>query len=257
MNENNIGIDISYHQRPNLIDYDELSKNIAFVILRIGYTGNVSGNPTLDAHFLEHYKNFSRRGVPIGVYYFGAAMTKAGGKSEARAVLDWIKKDNIKLDYPIYYDTEISGGNYDHDKLNPQELTKVITAFCSTIEEAGFYVGIYSSPSWFKDRMIYDDLVQYDKWVASWSSSAPTMPSGYGMWQYSSKETFKGYDGPLDANRVYKDYPEIIKRAGLNAQAPNPIYQVYSQVLETDDLEVVNRLKVIFGDRVKIDTKEF
>ena len=33
------GIDISAHQVPSKIDYDKLSKEIDFAILRVGYTG--------------------------------------------------------------------------------------------------------------------------------------------------------------------------------------------------------------------------
>lgn len=40
----------------------------------------------------------------------------------------------------------------------------------------------------------------------------------YGIWQYSSRNALgiPGYGQSLDCNRVYKDYPAILQKAGLN-----------------------------------------
>ena len=37
----------------------------------------------------------------------------------------------------------------------------------------------------------------------------------HGMWQYTSKGSVPGVSGVVDLNHAYKDYPGIIKRAGL------------------------------------------
>ena len=38
----------------------------------------------------------------------------------------------------------------------------------------------------------------------------------YGLWQYSWKGHIDGISGDVDLDYSYKDYPEIIKNAGLN-----------------------------------------
>ena len=75
------GIDISAHQVPSKIDYDKLSKEIDFAILRVGYTGYGinpphSNNFNKDVHFETHYKELAKRGVDIGVYYYGGAINE-------------------------------------------------------------------------------------------------------------------------------------------------------------------------------------
>ena len=36
------------------------------------------------------------------------------------------------------------------------------------------------------------------------------------MWQYTNEGTIPGVSGPVDLSHAYKDYPGIIKRAGLD-----------------------------------------
>ena len=69
-------------------------------------------------------------------------------------------------------------------------------------------------------------MTQYDVWAAQYGSRC-TCPLPFGIWQYSSSNPLgiPGYGKSLDCNHVYKDYPSIIQRAGLNgftAPDPNP-----------------------------------
>ena len=50
--------------------------------------------------------------------------------------------------------------------LSRQALTNVIKAFCSEVEKAGYYVGVYASLSWL-DSKFYPDQLPYDVWVPS------------------------------------------------------------------------------------------
>ena len=49
--------------------------------------------------------------------------------------------------------------------------------------------------------------------LGSKGGKRPTRP--HGMWQYTSTGHVAGIDGPVDLSRAYKDYPAIIKKAGL------------------------------------------
>lgn len=209
------GIDISTYQESKRIDYDALAKEIDFAILRIGFTGwGTAENCNLDKEFYAHYNELSKRGVKLGAYYFGVAMTPDMAKKEAEFVLKEVKDRKLKLEYGIWYDTENSGASGDnkngHQFLSKTALTNVVDRFCSTIESAGFYCGIYASESWFTTKLDYTGkLKRYDYWVANWSNE-PKIP--YGMLQFSSTGKLKGYAGNLDMNVAKKDYPAIYKK---------------------------------------------
>ena len=84
------------------------------------------------------------------------------------------------------------------------------------MEKLGYYVGIYASDiSGFKDMMNINELTDYDKWVARYGAK-PSYVTSYGMWQTTSSGRVNGYNGNLDLNEAYKDYPNIIKENGLN-----------------------------------------
>ena len=209
------GIDISAWQEPKYINYDKLAKEIDFAILRIAYTGwSDAKTQYIDKHFYTHYNELTKRGVKLGVYLFGVAMNTTTAEKEANFVLEQIKRNNLILEYGVWYDTEnsgaMSGVKNGHQFLNKTQLTNVIDKFCSTIENAGYYCGIYASESWFTTKTDYNGILKkYDRWVANWSNEPKI---SYGIWQDSSTGKLKGYSGNLDTNVAKKDYPAIYKQ---------------------------------------------
>ncbi len=204
------GIDISVWQKPSSINYDELAQNIDFAILRAGFTGYGTGESLYkDDAFDTHYMELHRRGIPIGAYWYSCANTKEEGIQEAKKCIE-IVKDKTLL-YPIFMDVE---DNHHQRPTSKAILTDTVIAFCETIEQAGYYVGIYSSSSWFGTELDLERLAPYDLWVAQWSEREPSIRKG--IWQFTSKGRLKGYNENLDCNYAYKDYPAIMKSAGLN-----------------------------------------
>lgn len=205
-------IDISTHQKSYNIDYDELAANISGAILRVGYTGYGDGSSLYeDAQFQTHYDELSARGVPLGAYWYSCADTEEEGRQEAEKMIELMGSRGFA--YPIYWDTE---DPYHQKTAGPEKLTLAGKAFLSTLEKAGYYAGIYASSSWLKNQLQMDELSDYDVWVAHYDTSAPSYHGDYGMWQYTSKERLPGYEYNLDANEVYKDYPNIMKEYKLN-----------------------------------------
>ena len=95
-------------------------------------------------------------------------------------------------------------------------ITEATIAFCETMENAGYYVGIYGSAvSGFKERMDDSKLTPYAHWVAQYSSKC-SYKGDYGIWQYSSKGSVDGISGNVDLDYAYVDYPTIIKNGGFN-----------------------------------------
>ena len=96
--------------------------------------------------------------------------------------------------------------------LSRQALTNVIKAFCSEVEKAGYYVGVYASLNWL-DSKFYPDQLPYDIWAAQYFTECQ-YSGQYGMWQYTSSGSVPGIQGGVDMNECYQDYPKAIKEKG-------------------------------------------
>lgn len=210
------GIDISKYQAG--INLEQIKNSgVQFAILRAGYTGWGDGvSKAKDTNFESFYATAKNIGLPVGAYWFSIATSYQKGVDEA----NWMYNNCLKgkkFEYPIYIDVEDdTGGKQYLRKAGKQATTDGIKGFCETLEKLGYYVGIYASDiSGFKDMMYIEQLAKYDKWVARYGSE-PKYVTSYGMWQYSSSERISGYNGNIDGNYAYKDYPSIIKEYGLN-----------------------------------------
>ena len=89
-------------------------------------------------------------------------------------------------------------------------------AFCSEIEKAGYYTAIYSFKSAFENNINSDIKEKYDTFLSHIGVEQTDYSSDYGLWQYSWTGHIDGISGDVDLDYAYKNYPEIIKNAGLN-----------------------------------------
>ena len=204
------GVDISVHQKTltikRLIDagYD-------FAILRGGYTGYGSArSKNKDTMFETFYQQSRELGFPVGCYYYSCATNMQEGAEEAKFLYENCLKDK-QFEYPIYLDVEEKRW-----QLNKKiGVTDAIIGFCSYLEEKGFYVGVYASLDWFKNKIDTSRLNAYTKWVACWSKNKPNFPwNAFDMWQDSSNGDANGVR--VDTDISYVDFPAIIKKYWLN-----------------------------------------
>lgn len=228
------GLDISSYQ--NGISFDAIKNSVEFLILRAGFTGWGTGvSYNKDNCFENFYNQAKSRGIPVGAYWYSCANTYQKGVDEANYMYNNCLKGK-QFEYPIYIDVE----DTHHQVGNKNGVTQAIKGFCETLEAKGYYVGIYASDiSGFQDKMNIGELNAYDKWVARYGST-PKYVLSYGMWQSSSSGRINGYNGNLDTDVAYKDYPSIIKSNGLNGYAggtvtpsPQPSPQPVPQPTET------------------------
>lgn len=201
-----IGIDVSTWQ--GKIDWNQVkNSDVKFAILRSSFG---SPDPSqVDNQFENNYKGAKAAGIPVGAYHYGYAVSEAEARQEAKFFLDTIK--GKQFEYPVYYDVEDNGTM---GALSRQTLTNVIKAFCSEVEKAGYYVGVYASLSWL-DGKFYPDQLPYDIWAAQYFTECQ-YSGQYGMWQYTSSGSVPGIQGGVDMNECYQDYPKIIKGNHLN-----------------------------------------
>ncbi len=203
------GIDVSHHQ--GTLDWAALKKceKVNFAIIRAGY-GRVSSQK--DKQFEANYKGSKAQGIPVGAYWYSYATTVDQAKLEAQTFLQTIKGKTFE--YPLFFDQEYEPGIV---ALTNAQRTAICKAFCSELEKAGYYAGIYCSSDWMNSKLNYKELSEYDHWAAQYGKTC-TSKHVYGIWQYSSENALNipGFGKSLDCNYCYKDYPTIIKKAGLN-----------------------------------------
>ena len=192
------GIDVSKWQAD--IDWKAVAgAGIDFAIIRVGYRGSETGVLVEDPYFKANIAGATKAGVKVGVYFFTQAINEAEAVEEASMAMELVK--GYRLDYPIYIDTEWSGGRADN--LNKTNRTKIVKAFCKTVQNGGYKAGVYASKYWYLDNLHVDELKDYTIWVAQYNTEC-TYTGKYDMWQYTDKGRVPGIKGNVDLNICYK-----------------------------------------------------
>lgn len=233
------GVDIS--ENNPVVDFEKLkAAGVKFAIIRCGYGSDYANQD--DSRFLENVRKAKAAGIPYGVYLYSYALNVAEARSEAAHTLRLLKQIDRPA-YGVWFDME-DGDGYKARMGMPSNntLVEICDTYCRELQNAGFYVGIYASLSWFNSKLNDSRLDKYDRWVAQWNATCD-YKKPYGIWQYTDKLMVGGY--PFDANWAYKDYPTITGRKEeevdlTEAQVKklvqdeynrlNPIYNTLSEV---------------------------
>ena len=220
-------LDVSKYQ-PN-IDYAQVAKQVDGVILRCGVTGWGTANQcSTDDCFEKHYAGFKAVGLPVGAYYYSAADTIAKAQEEAEYCKKILAGKQFEL--PIYYDVEC---HERMNKLSKEQLTAQVIAWCDKMEQAGYFVGVYSYTSFVNEKLDIASLAQrYTIWLADYRQNYDrTIPRD--MHQYTSTAQIAGIAGGVDMSNLFRtNLMETIQEAGLNgfAKKPTPNVQMYKVV---------------------------
>jgi len=204
------GIDVSKWQ--GVIDWEKVkAAGIEFAILRASYGDGTSRfkNNGRDEKFDRNYQEAKKVGIPIGVYHYCYAKNMNEMKKEAEFFLSII--NGKQFEYPIILDLE----DNNQQSINKSDLTDMAIAFLEILEKNGYYAMLYANKYWLENKLDYERLKKFDIWLAQWAAK-PTWKGGFGIWQYTSDGSVSGIQGRVDMNISYKDYPTIIRQAGLN-----------------------------------------
>ena len=231
------GIDVSYCQ--NEVDWDaaKASGLVDFAILRAGYGRETS---QVDTQFERNYAACKRLGIPCGAYWFSYAMSADEAKREAQVFLQTIKGKSFE--YPVYMDLE----NEKQFALGKSACSAIVEAFLNTLEQAGYFAGLYCS-TYYLDNYLSDSIKsRYTVWCAQYASKC-TYQNPYGIWQYNvagnaeydiiGQKNIPGIVGECDMDYCYTDYPSVIKAAGLNGFAKNATTTPEDTKKDTSDAE--------------------
>lgn len=200
------GIDVSQWQGGN-IDFNKVkAAGINFVIIRAGYGKHISQK---DPQFESNYARAKAAGLNVGAYWYSYANSVADAKTEAAVCLEIIK--GKKFEYPVYFDLE------ERSQFNKGRAfcSSLVTAFCSELEKAGYFAGLYISRSPLEQYITSEVAKKYTLWIAEYGGKL-NYNGNYGIWQNSSTWRVNGITGNVDHDYSYIDYPSIIKKGGYN-----------------------------------------
>ena len=215
------GIDISSHQGE--IDFAKVkAAGYSYVIIKAG-----QGLREFQTFRGKYLPAVLAAGLDWGAYWWSDAVTVDEARREAEVFVAALGK--LRPTYPVYMDQEYDSpcGQWGLNQ-GKQTRTDMAAAFLQTLEQAGYYAGLYASKDWLEHWVNADKLKNYDKWVAQYAAKC-TYGGAYGMWQHHGDVPgfvgrCPGISVPVDLNDCYRDYPAIIKANGLNewgAQEPS------------------------------------
>lgn len=199
------GIDVSVHN--GAINWAEAkSYGVDFAIIRAGY-GRLAAQ--VDKNFIYNYNSAKMNGVHVGAYWYCYAKNPAEAVEEARACVQVL--GGRMFNFPIYYDVEEKSVL----ATGKSNVSNIIKAFCKTLEDYGYYTGVYTSASVAKTHLTEEIVKKYTLWIAHWGVSKPGFDI-WDMWQKSDKGACGGIKGRVDLDYCNKDFPAIMAATGLN-----------------------------------------
>ena len=191
-----------------LIDWAKVkASGIYGVIIRAGYGRVISQK---DSAFERNYAGALAAGLHIGAYWYSYAESAEVAMIEANVFMQVLK--GKKFDLPVYFDIEEAK----QVKLSKTICDGMVTEFCTTLEKAGYFAGVYSFDSFFNSNLSTAIVQRFSAWAARVENIKPTSCKAYGMHQYSWLGKVDGCNGDVDMNYCYKDFPAIIKAKKLN-----------------------------------------
>ena len=205
------GIDVSKWQHTP--DWQAVKDSgVEFAILRAGYGREISQK---DPQFERNYAECIRVGLPAGVYWYSYADDPAEMLVEVDVLLQCLRDKQLAM--PVYLDIEDRA----QMKMDKATLTAAIDAALQKLEAAGYFVGVYTYTN-FAQYMDYEALAKkYTMWLADYRENYNrTLPRD--IHQYTSRGAVPGIQGNVDMNNCTRDFPGIIKGAGLNGWSKQP-----------------------------------
>lgn len=200
------GIDISRWQGE--IDFGKVkAAGYDFVIIKAG--GSDMGFYK-DSCWEKNYKAAKAAGLHVGAYYFVGFLFYGDTAGRADALRFIRMLEGKQLELPVFVDIETT------QPARRAEATEAAIAFCETMENAGYFVGIYSSDiSGFKERLDHDRLKAYAHWVADYTGDTDICKD-WQLRQITSKGNIPGINTYVDIDLTNIDYSNIMKKNGLN-----------------------------------------
>ena len=213
-----LGVDVSKHN--GNVDWQAV-KNAgygSFAIIRAGYGGDYTNQD--DPQFERNVSECERLGIPYGVYLYSYALDTNDAKGEVNHILRLLKKVGKNFKYGVWFDMEDADGyKKKHGMPSNSTLVDICYTFCETVENAGYYAGIYASLSWLNNQLNNSKLDRFDKWVAQWNNTGCTYKKTYSIWQNTNNVSIGGKR--FDGNKLIRDFATSSQSGGTTPKKSN------------------------------------
>lgn len=151
-------------------------------------------------------------GIDCGVIY-DCKVTELEKLKADIAVLDGQLTGRL-LEYPLYFNVSAKNSEFEKCGFEKNNAAYLATEFCSYFEAKKYYVGIRAEDKALEYRFNYDIILRSDVWQVKYNNDPNLYTGNCGIRSRYNAET-DGFDIVC-----VTDYPEIIKRVGLNGYAP-------------------------------------
>lgn len=187
-------VDISEWQVPSQINYDQLSKQVDGVIIRVQYGSNY-----IDKHYQTHLREFQKRGIPTAVYAWVRGTSYSDMEQEA---LDFYNR--VKSFKPVFWWLDVEEWSMTDMRGGCERYRTKLKQLGA--EKVGVYVANHLYSSFNLDVNKFDGLwvPTYGQNTGQYNGSNPTSTNKYDIHQYTDKGKLPGYSGALDLNRIVK-----------------------------------------------------
>lgn len=178
-------LDISHHQVPSKMNYDELAKQVDLVIIRTQY-----GSKTIDRHYKTHHNEFKKRGIPTAAYAWVRGISVSDMEVEATDFYNRTKEFN-----PTFWFLDV-------EEKSMLDMRNGVSAYAQKLRSLGAKkVGVYIAHHLYEKFKL--NLNEFDAvWIPRYGNK-PNYPCD--IHQYTDKGTLNGYGGSLDLNRIFSD----------------------------------------------------
>ena len=222
-------IDVSSWQ--GTIDWQKVKNSgIDGAIIRIGW-----GWGNLDTQAIRNINECNRLGIPYGIYLYSYAYDANFAYQEAVSVANLLKKADVNLSFPIYYDIEkftpyVDLGVTRYPPNTTAKYEQIIGTFITQMNKQGYTgkVHVYSYRSMLNDVLKSPKIHQYVSWAAEYGPKLNFKNNYYNGiqgWQYTSSGTVPGISGGVDMN-CFGDY---MFNGGVSEQIPNEVKDVITK----------------------------
>ena len=197
------------------IDWDAVKRSGLISGVMIRAMGNSKegkpSKPYIDSFFARNYAECQRLGIPVGVYGYFKATTKAQADKELALFKQALGGRAFQLPVAVDIEDKLQAA------LSKSALTDIVAHCLSVVESWGVYAMLYTGLNFGQTNLYMGGaaLKPYDVWLAAYRTKKPAPDWPFGMWQYTRNGKIPGIATGVDLSVAYKDYAGIIQRKGL------------------------------------------
>jgi len=190
-------IDVSNWEKN--IDWKKVkASGIEYAFLRLGTHKYNTNDLYIDATFEKYYKEATKYGIKLGVYFYTYAKDKDEIVRHANYVISKLKGKNVPLGVALDWECWDLFNDY---HITSKDLNDMANAFLKVIKDNGYKPVIYSSKNYLENVWDVDDAYI---WMAHYTNKSNYAGKRY-IWQFSPYGIIPGIKEDVDVNVYYGD----------------------------------------------------